>query len=145
MEKCPSYRGVRLTIVRLIEVLLWETHLRSAGTWESVRLRETSILWDVRLEVSLYGIYKLQNKKCLKCEYQPYILVQRWYSCTKHTKAFPYPKSDWEKDSCIYRLERFSKIHYQGQTISSNMHWHKKWRKIKYILNTINKKNKFAT
>ena len=37
------YRGVRLTIVRLI-------HLRSAGTCGSVRLREVSVLWDVRLK-----------------------------------------------------------------------------------------------
>ena len=50
MEKCPSYRGVRLTIVRLIEVFLCKTHLRSAGTCESVRLREVSALWDVRLK-----------------------------------------------------------------------------------------------
>ena len=50
MEKCPSYRGVRLTIVRLIEVFLWETHLHSAGTCGSVRLREVSVLWDVRLK-----------------------------------------------------------------------------------------------
>ena len=49
-QKCPSYRGVRLTIVRLIEVFLWETHLSSAGTCGSVRLREVSVLWDVRLE-----------------------------------------------------------------------------------------------
>ena len=50
MEKCPSYGSVRLTIVRLIEVFLWETHLRSAGTCGSVRLREVSVLWDVRLK-----------------------------------------------------------------------------------------------
>ena len=50
MEKCPSYRGVRLTIVRLTEVFLWETHLRSAGTCWNVRLREVSVLWDVRLK-----------------------------------------------------------------------------------------------
>ena len=50
MEKCWSYRGVRIKIVRLIEVFLWETHLRSAGTCESVRLREVSVLWDVRLK-----------------------------------------------------------------------------------------------
>ena len=30
--KWPSYRGVRLTVVRVIEVILWETHLTSAGT-----------------------------------------------------------------------------------------------------------------
>ena len=50
MEKCPYYRGVRFTNVRLIEVFLWETHLRSAGTCGSVRLREVSVLWDVRLK-----------------------------------------------------------------------------------------------
>ena len=50
MEKCPSYRGVRLKIVRIIEVFLQETHLRSAGTCGSVRLREVSVLWDVRLK-----------------------------------------------------------------------------------------------
>ena len=56
MEKCPSYRGVRLTIVRLIEVFLQETHLRSAWTCGSVRLREVSVLWDVRLK-RFYCIY----------------------------------------------------------------------------------------
>ena len=69
MEKCPSYRGVRLTIVRLIEVFLWETHLYSAGTCGSVRLREVSVLRDVRLKrfhcilgieaVSLYSHLKI--------------------------------------------------------------------------------------
>ena len=51
MEKCPSYRVVRLTIVRLIEVFLRETHLRSAGPCGSVCLREVSVLWDVHQEV----------------------------------------------------------------------------------------------
>ena len=50
MGKCPSYRGVRLTIVRLIEVFLCEIHLRSAGTCGSVHPREVSVLSDVRLE-----------------------------------------------------------------------------------------------
>ena len=45
MELCPSYRGVRL-----IKVFLCERHLISAGTYESVRLREVSVLWDVRLK-----------------------------------------------------------------------------------------------
>ena len=49
MQKCPSYRAVRLKIVRLIEVFLWETQLRFAGTCESVRLREVSVLCDARL------------------------------------------------------------------------------------------------
>ena len=49
-QKCPSYRGVRLTTVRLIKVFLCETHLRSAGTRGSVRLREVSVLWEVRLK-----------------------------------------------------------------------------------------------
>ena len=50
MQMCPPYRGVRLTIVRLIEVFLWETHLRSAGKCESVYLREVSVLLDVCLK-----------------------------------------------------------------------------------------------
>ena len=49
-RKCPSYGGVCLTIVRFIEVFLWETHLHSAGTCRSVRLREVSVLWDVHLK-----------------------------------------------------------------------------------------------
>ena len=56
MDKCPSYqesfswsyRGVRLTFVHLTEVFLWERHLPSAGISGSVRLREVSVLWDVR-------------------------------------------------------------------------------------------------
>ena len=43
--KCPSNRGVRL-----IEVFLRERHLNSAETCKCVRLREVSVLWDVRLE-----------------------------------------------------------------------------------------------
>ena len=55
MGKCASYRGVRLMIFRILEVFLRETHLRSAGICESVRLKGVSVFWDVRLkEVSLY-------------------------------------------------------------------------------------------
>ena len=50
MDKCPFYRGVRLTFVRLVEVFLLERHLRSAGTCKSVSLREVSVLWDIRLK-----------------------------------------------------------------------------------------------
>ena len=50
MKKCPSYRSVRLTVVRLIKVFLHGRQLRSAGTFESVRLREVSVLWNVRLK-----------------------------------------------------------------------------------------------
>ena len=50
MNRCLSNRGIRLTFVRLIEVFLWERHLCSAGTCESVRLREVSVVWDVRLQ-----------------------------------------------------------------------------------------------
>ena len=50
MRKCPSNGGVRLTVVCLIDVFLWERHLSSAGTCKSVRLREVSVLWDVRLK-----------------------------------------------------------------------------------------------
>ena len=66
MEKCPSYRGVRLTIVRLIEVFLGETHLCSAGTCGSVRLGEVSVLWDVRLrEVSVLWDVRLKRFHCI--------------------------------------------------------------------------------
>ena len=50
MEKCPSCGGVRLTNVRFKEGFLNQTHQRSAGTFESVRLREVSVLRDVRLK-----------------------------------------------------------------------------------------------
>ena len=39
MWKCPSYGGVYLTVVPLIEVFLWEGYLSSAGTCESVCLK----------------------------------------------------------------------------------------------------------
>ena len=61
MEKCPSYRRVRLTIVRLIEVFLRETHLSSTGTRGSVRLREVSVLWDVRLK-KFHCINKIKHE-----------------------------------------------------------------------------------
>ena len=37
-------------VVLLIEFFLQERHLRSTGTFESVRLREVFVLWDVHLK-----------------------------------------------------------------------------------------------
>ena len=62
-RKCPSYGGIRLTVVRLTEVFLWERHLSSAGASESVRLREVSVLWDNRLK-RLYCIRIIHIKMC---------------------------------------------------------------------------------
>ena len=42
MVKYLCYKGVRLTIVHLIEVFLWKRHLHSTGTYESVLLKEVS-------------------------------------------------------------------------------------------------------
>ena len=53
-RKCQSYRGVRLTVVRLKEVFLWERLLSSAGTSESVPPREVSVLWDVLLNLKRF-------------------------------------------------------------------------------------------
>ena len=62
-KKCPSYGGVRLTFVRLIEIFLRERQLISAGTCETVRLREVSVLWDVRLKRFYYiSSYKVAFK-----------------------------------------------------------------------------------
>ena len=53
--KCTLYRGVHFTIVLLIEVFLHGLDIRSTGTCQSVRLREASVLWNVRpKEVLLY-------------------------------------------------------------------------------------------
>ena len=49
-EKCPCYRFVRLTSVRLMDVMLYGNDLRSAGTSNSLRLVGVSVLWDVRLK-----------------------------------------------------------------------------------------------
>ena len=43
-KNCLSYGGVRLTVVRIIEVFLYGFDLSSAGTCQSSRLREVSIL-----------------------------------------------------------------------------------------------------
>ena len=43
-RKCPSYGGVRLIVVLLVEVFLQGLDLHSAGTRQSVRLRKVSIL-----------------------------------------------------------------------------------------------------
>ena len=42
--------SVRFKVFRLIGVFLLERHASSAGTCESVRLREVSFLWHVRLK-----------------------------------------------------------------------------------------------
>ena len=66
MEMCSSYRGVHLTVVRLIEDFLWKRHLLSAGTYESVRLREMSALWDVHLK-RFYCSYEFTIAQWLPC------------------------------------------------------------------------------
>ena len=62
MDKCPSYRGVHLIVVRPVEVFLLERHLSSAGTYESVRLRVVSVLWDVRF-MRFYCIHHVSKQK----------------------------------------------------------------------------------
>ena len=49
---------LRLTV---LEVFLRETHLRSSGACGSVRLREVSVLWDVRLK-RFHCIHSISHK-----------------------------------------------------------------------------------
>ena len=56
MAKCPSYKGVRLMVVRLVEVILQERHLRSAGACESVLLRKVSVLGGFTVPAFIYTL-----------------------------------------------------------------------------------------
>ena len=55
-------------VVLLIEFFLQERHLRSTGTFESVRLGEVSVLWDVRLKRFYCSLFILQCSYTKKCQ-----------------------------------------------------------------------------